>query len=76
MLLSMLLAILSILVFVGVICLAIWGVRSLVVAFGVGDPWATVIYVVAFVLLAIVAITFLPSATHMLPVLPSVGTAR
>lgn len=65
--LPMLSAILSILLFVGVVCLAIWGVRALVTAFGVTDPWATVIYVVAFILLAIIAIQYLPLATHMLP---------
>lgn len=69
--LPMLMAVVSILVFVGVICLAIFGVRALVTAFGVPQPWVTVIYVAAFVLLAIVAIEYLPVATHLFPASPA-----
>lgn len=63
--LPMLLSLLSVIVFLAFLCLAVWAVRALVVAFGVADPWATVVYIVAAVL--IIAITYLPQVTHLLP---------
>lgn len=39
-------SLLSILIVLLVFCIVIWAARSLMAAFGVGDPIATVVYVV------------------------------
>ena len=46
---------LGLLVVLLVFCFAVWATRALMGAFGIGDPWATVIYVI----IGIFALVFL-----------------
>ena len=51
-------SVIGLLVWVVVFCLAVWAVRALMAAFGVGEPISTVVYVllVVFVILWLVGL--------------------
>jgi len=46
-------SLLTILVILMVFCVVIWAARSLMAAFGIGDPIATVVYVILVLILLV-----------------------